>query len=156
VTTFAPQLVWLAITFALLYWLLSRMALPRISQVMEERRERIQRDLSEAERLKSETEAALKSYEQSHAEARSKAQAIAVEMRNKLAAQAEQERQRLDAELAAKLADTEKQIAETKARALASVNDIAADTAGVIVAKLIGQEASADEVRRALSAKAAE
>jgi F-type H+-transporting ATPase subunit b len=148
--------VWLAITFALLYWLLSRIALPRISQVMEERRERIQRDLSEAERLKSETEAALKSYEQSHAEARSKAQAIAAEMRNKLAAQAEQERQRLDAELAAKLADTEKQIAETKARALASVNDIAADTAGVIVAKLIGQEASADEVRRALSAKAAE
>lgn len=155
-TTFAPQLVWLAIAFGLLYWLLSRMALPRIGQVMEERAERVQRDLSEAERLKMETDAALKAYEESQAEARGRAQSIAKEMRDKLAAQAEQERQRLDADLAAKIGATEKQIAETKARALAGVNEIAAETASAIVTKLIGQEASADEVRRALSRQAAE
>lgn len=155
-TTFAPQLVWLAIAFGVLYWLLSRLALPRIGQVMEERRERVQRDLSEAERLKTETDAALKAYEQSHAEARGRAQGIAKEMRDKLAARADQERQRLDADLAAKIAGTEKQIAETKARALAGVNEIAAETASAIVAKLIGQEASADELRRALSPQPAE
>jgi F-type H+-transporting ATPase subunit b len=155
-TTFAPQLVWLAIAFALLYWLLSRLALPRISSVMEERRERVQRDLEEAERLRRETASALKVYEDSQAEARGRAQAIAREMRDKLAAQAEQERQRVDTELAAKIGDTEQQIAEAKSKALAGVNQIASETVGAIVSKLIGQEATADEVRRALSARAAE
>ena len=150
--TFAPQLFWLVIAFVLLYALLSRLALPRIGQVIEERRERIDRDLSEADRLKTETDAALKTYEAAHAEARGKAQAIAKEMRDKLAGEAEQARHKVDAELNAKLAQTEKQIAETKARALAGVNQIAADTAGAIVAKLIGQEPTPDELKRAFSA----
>jgi F-type H+-transporting ATPase subunit b len=151
-TTFAPQLFWLVIAFVLLYMLLSRKALPRIGKVIEERRERIDRDLSEAERLKGETAAALKTYEAAHAEARGRAQAIAKDTRDKLAAEADQARQKVDAELNNKLAETEKQIAETKARALAGVNQIAADTAGAIVAKLIGQEPTPDELERALSA----
>jgi len=150
--TFAPQLFWLVIAFVLLYALLSRLALPRIGQVIEERRERIDRDLGEAGRLQAETEAALKTYEAAHAEARGRAQAIAKETRDKLAGEAEQARHKVDAELNAKLAETEKQIAKTKARALAGVNQIAADTAGAIVAKLIGQEPTADELKRALSA----
>jgi F-type H+-transporting ATPase subunit b len=108
--------------------------------------------LGEAERLKTETEAALKTYEAAHAEARSRAQAIAKETRDKLATEAEQARHKVDAELNNKLAETEKQIAATKARALAGVNQIAADTAGAIVAKLIGQEPTPDELKRALSA----
>lgn len=155
-TTFAPQLFWLVIAFVLLYALLSRLALPRISQVMEERRERIDRDLAEAGRLRAETEAALKSYEAAHAEARGRAQAIAKETRDRLAAEAEQARHKVDAELNAKLAETERQIAETKARALAGVNQIAADTAGAVVAKLIGQEPTPDELKRALAAPAGE
>jgi F-type H+-transporting ATPase subunit b len=155
-TTFAPQLIWLAVAFALLYALLSRLALPRIGEVIEERRERVQRDLAEAERLKTETEAALKAYEQSQAEARSKAQAIAKETRDRLAAQAEQERHRVDAEMAARLAETEKQIETTKSRALAGVNEIAAATVGAIVAKLIGQETTSEEVKRALSSSPGE
>ena len=155
-TTFAPQLFWLVIAFVLLYVLLSRKVLPRIGRVLDERRERIDRDLREAERLKAETDAALKTYEAAHAEARGKAQAIAKDMRDKLASEADQARHKVDAELNAKLAQTEKQIAETKNRALAGVNQIAADTAGAIVAKLIGQEPTPDELRRALSAPPAE
>jgi F-type H+-transporting ATPase subunit b len=155
-TTFAPQLFWLVIAFVLLYALLSRMALPRIGQVIEERRERIDRDLREADRLKAETDAALKTYEAAHAEARGKAQAIAKDMRDKLAGEAEQARHKVDAELNAKLMQTEKQIAETKARALSGVNQIAADTAGAIVAKLIGQDPTPDELKRAFSAQPGE
>ena len=44
--TFAPQLIWLALTFGLLYLLLKRFYLPRVGEVIEERRERIQRDLA--------------------------------------------------------------------------------------------------------------
>ncbi len=155
-TTFAPQLFWLVVTFVLLYALLSRLTLPRIGQVMEERRERINRDLREAERLKVETDAALKTYEAAHAEARGRAQAIAKETRDRLAAEAEAARHKVDAELNAKLAATEQQIAETKTRALAGVNQIAADTAGAIVAKLIGQDPTPDELKRAFSAQPGE
>lgn len=151
--TFAPQLVWLAIIFGALYWVLSRVALPRIGSVIEERRDRIQRDLAEAERMKAETDAALKAYEQAMAEARGKAQGIARDTRETLAADIDRERQRVDAEIATKIAATEKQIADTKARALASVNDIAVDTASAIVQRLIGKDVPASEIAAALAGR---
>jgi F-type H+-transporting ATPase subunit b len=147
---FAPQLIWLAVSFGVLYFILARVALPRIGEVIEERRDRVQRDLDEAERLKIETEKALAAYEQALAAARGKATAIARETRDRLAGEVEQERARAEAEMAAKLAEAEKRIADMKSRALAQVNEIAADISGAIVAKLIGTPVGADEVRHAL------
>lgn len=149
--TFSAQLFWLALSFGALYFLMAKIALPRIGEVIEERRDRIQRDLDEAARMKSETDAALKAYEQSLADARGKAQGLAKETREKLAAQTDTERHRVEAELNAKLAETEKRIADTKSRALASVDEIATSTATDVVAALTGKQVSADEVRAALA-----
>lgn len=149
---YAPQLIWLAITFGALYVILSRVALPRISDVIEERQNRIQRDLGEAERLKTETERALAAYEQALAEARAKAQGIARETRDRLGAEVDQERQRVEQTITSQLADAEKRVTETKAAALAKVNEIAADTVGAIVQKVTGATVSADEIRQALAA----
>ena len=149
--SFAPQLVWLAICFGALYVLLARVALPKIGGVLAERSDRIQRDLSEAERMKTETDAALKAYEQSLADARGKAQTIAKDTRDRIATQLDRDRLKADQENAAKIAEMEKRIGENKTRALASVNDIAADAAGAIVAKLLGRDIPADEIRKALA-----
>ena len=154
--TFVPQLVWLALTFGLLYVLLKRFALPRVGEVIEERRERIQRDFEKAEKLKAETEQALANYEQALAEARTRANAIAKDMRDKLAAEVDKERAAVDAQVAQKLADAEARIAQSKAEAMASVGDIAADTASAVVGKLLGKEVTKDEVQRALLQRAAE
>jgi F-type H+-transporting ATPase subunit b len=154
--TFVPQLVWLALTFGLLYLLLKRFALPRVGEVIEERRERIQRDLDKAERLKAETQQALASYEQALAEARARANALAKDVRDKLTAEVDKERAAVEAQIAAKLAEAEERIAQSKARAMAGVGDIAADTASAVVAKLLGKEVSKDEVKRALVQRAAE
>jgi F-type H+-transporting ATPase subunit b len=154
--TFVPQLVWLALTFGLLYLLLKRFALPRVGEVIEERRERIQRDLEKAEKLKVETEQALATYEQALAEARAKGNAVAKSMRDELSAEVEKERTAVDARIAQKLADAEAQIAQSKAKAMASVADIAADTASALVAKLLGKEVPREEVQRALVQRAAE
>lgn len=150
-STFAPQLVWLAITFAFLYFVMSRVALPRVGSVINERRERIRRDLSEAERLKAETDAALAAYEKSLADARGKAQGMAKDMRDRMAADMDRERRRVDEANAVKLAETEARIADTKAQALSSVDQLAAETAGAIVERLIGQSVTADDIRDAIA-----
>jgi len=155
-STFAPQLVWLAITFGLLYLLLKRIVLPRVGEVIEERGDRIKRDLAQAEKLKSDTEQALANYEKALADARAQAGSIAKGMRDKLTAEVDKERAKVEAQIAAKVAEAESRIIDTKSKALASVGDIAGEIAGAIVARLIGKEVSKDEVQRALVQRAAE
>lgn len=155
-TTIAPQLVWLTLTFVALYFLMKRIAIPRIGGVIEERRDRIQRDLDTAERLKDEVDDAMKAYEKSLADARSNASGIARETRDRLAAEVDRERTTLEAETARKLADAEARIADTKSKALSSVNEIAVEIAGPVVKQLTGKDVGADEVKRAISAGAGE
>lgn len=147
---FSPQLVWLAITFVVLYMILAYVALPRIGEVIEERRDRVQRDLDAAERFKAETDAALAAYEQALSEARQKASNMAKEVRDSLTAETEKERAAVESQLSAKLADAESRIAATKSKALASVDEIAADTASAVVTKLLGEEVSPAEVKKVL------
>ncbi len=149
--TFAPQLIWLALTFTVLYLIMSRKALPRIADVLEERANRIKRDLDAAERLKGETDKALATYEQALADAKGNANAIAKETRAKLTADVDKDKTAIDAKMNAKIADAEARIAATKNKALASVNDIAASTASAIVGRLIGLDATTDEIKRALA-----
>ena len=147
---FAPQLIWLAITFVVLYFILARVALPRIGEVIEERRDRVQRDLDAAERFKKDTDAALAAYERALSEARSKASTLAKDMRDKLAAETDKERGSVEGQLAAKLADAETRIAATKTKALSSVNEIAAETASAVVSKLLGEDVSPAEIKKVL------
>lgn len=149
-TTFAPQLFWLALTFGVLYVILSRVALPRVSEVIEERRDRIQRDLDAAERLKDETEKALQGYEKALSDARSNASGIAKKEREALDSEIAADQSKVDEQIVTKLAEAETRIADTKSKALESVNAIAADTATAIVAKLIGQNVSVEEAKTAL------
>ena len=149
---FAPQLIWLALTFTALYLIMSRMALPRIGEVIEERRDRIQRDLDTAESLKRETERALAAYEKALADARAKANGIAKEQRETLAGEVDKERQRVESEVGRKVADAEKRIAETKAKVLSSVEEVAGETAAAVIGKLIGDKVGADDIARAISA----
>jgi F-type H+-transporting ATPase subunit b len=86
--TFASQLFWFALTFIVLYLLMSRVALPRIGTILEDRRKRIESDLAEAQRFKEASDAAIVAHEKALAEARGRAQALANETREKAAAAA--------------------------------------------------------------------
>src|SRR5215468_11681227 len=74
--TFPSQLLWLALTFIALYLLMSRVALPRVGSILEDRRKHIEGDLAEANRLKGESDAAIAAHEKALAEARGRAQAL--------------------------------------------------------------------------------
>ena len=141
-STFMPQLVWLAITFTLLYLILTRIALPRIGGAIEQRQDKIADDLDRARTLKDETDKAIASYEQALAEARAKAHAIAQETRDRLAGEIEKEQARVEAQIADKVAAAEKQIARARQKAMSSVGEIALDVAGDIVAGLTGAKAT--------------
>jgi F-type H+-transporting ATPase subunit b len=150
-TTFPSQLLWLVITFAVFYYLMSKIALPRIGSVLEDRRDRIEGDLAEAERLKRETDEAIASYEQALAEARQKANNIAQENRDKLTRGIEEKRAKAEAGLADKLGQAESRIAEIKTAALAQVSDIATEAADAVVERLVSGLAKKREIEQAVA-----
>ncbi len=136
--TFASQLVSLAIAFVALYLIVSKIALPRVGGLLDARQNAIEGDLAEAQKLKDASDAALKAYESELASARSRAQAIGAETRDKLNAASEAERKTLEQQLSLKLAEAEKTIASTRENAMRNVRGIAAEAAGAIVQRLTG------------------
>jgi F-type H+-transporting ATPase subunit b len=151
-STFASQLVSLVIAFVALYVIVSRIALPRVGSVIDARQNKIEGDLGEAQKLKDESEAALKAYESELAAARSRAQAIGTETREKLNAASEAERKSLEDKLAHKLAEAEKTIAATRASAMSNVRGIATDAASAIVERLTGLAPDSKAVGKAVDA----
>lgn len=148
--TWPPQLIWLAITFGILYLVISKLALPKIGGTIESRQNRIASDLDEAQRLKDDSEKAIVAYETALAEAKARAHSIAQETRDSLNAEIEAERAKLDAQLNSRLADAEARIAATKAEALKSVEQVATEAAGAIVSRLIGGKTTAAAVKKAI------
>jgi F-type H+-transporting ATPase subunit b len=154
--TYPSQVLWLALTFAALYLLMSRVALPRIDSILERRRARIAGDLTEAMRLKAESDAAIAAYEKSLADARARAQALVNDARQRQAAEAEAARKALDAELNARIAAAERGIAATKSAAMINVRAIATEAAGAIVERLIGSAPGSPDMVAAAVAEALE
>ena len=94
--TFPSQLVWLAISFVLLYVLMAKIALPRIGAIFEERSKRISGDLKAAHDFKEQSDAAHAAYEKALGDARGRAQGIANGMREQQAAEAEAASKKLE------------------------------------------------------------
>ena len=147
-----PQLIWLVITFGILYVLMKRIALPKIGDVIEARKARISGDLAEAERLHRETQEAIAAYEQALAEAKQKAHAIVEEGRAALNEETAQQRAKLEADLATKSAEAEARIEAAKTSAMKDVNAVAADVAADIVRRLIGAAPPKAEIDKAVTA----
>ena len=148
---FPSQLVWLALTFILLYVLMAKIALPRIGSIIEERSKHIADHVAAANQYKEQSDAAHAAYEKSLAEARGRAQEIAASTHEKHLADAEALGKKLEAELHEKLAAAERSIAATRSAAMANVGTIAADAAAALVERLIGQAPAKQDVDAALA-----
>jgi len=148
----APQLIWLLVTFGVLYLLMVWIALPRIGSVIETRAAHIAADLATADKLRRETEEAIAAYEQALAEAKQKAHAIVEEGRVKLKAETDAERAKLDKKLAAKSEEAEARIEKAKVAAMKEVNAVASDVAADIVRKLIGTAPAKGDIDKAVAA----
>jgi len=141
--TYPEQLVWLAISFIVLYLLMWKLGLPRVSSVIEARRKRIDDDLARANEIKNQAEAAMAAYQRVLTEARAQAQATVKESSDRFAAEAAERQRQLAATLAEHTKQAEQQIAAAKERALAEIRNVAVDVARSVTEKLTG--AVADE-----------
>lgn len=137
-STYPQQLVWLAISFGVLYWLLSRRLLPRVSEVLEERQQRISADLDRAQALRDESQAAMATYERTMAEAREGAQRVLADAQAENARVAAEQQAAFLAQSAQRVKAAEERIAAAKAEAMARVRDVAAEIAVEAVAKVAG------------------
>jgi F-type H+-transporting ATPase subunit b len=145
---FAPQLVWLALIFGVLYVLMSRIALPRIGSILIERESKIERDLTASRELQAKAQAAAAEHDETLRATKAQAQAIGREAQQQAAAETAARRAAQEAEFAQKLAAAEAQIAASKQQALAHVEEIATDAAASILEKIAGNRFSPDALRR--------
>ncbi|SHL44967.1 F-type H+-transporting ATPase subunit b [Roseovarius marisflavi] len=136
---FGNQIFWLLVTLVVIYFVLSRIALPRIAAVLAERHGTITNDLAAAEDLKAKAVEAEEAYNKALADARGEAQTIVNEAKAEIKADLDKAIAKADAEIAAKTAEGEKKIDEIRANALESVREVANDTTGEIVAALGGK-----------------
>jgi F-type H+-transporting ATPase subunit b len=153
-THLASTLFWLALLFGLLYWLMSRHALPRIAGIKQARREQVERDLSSAAAMQKKAEEAEAAYTAALAKSKSEAQISAQAARDAANAEAEKRRAVVEAELAAKMQAAESQIASAKSAAMSNVSAIARDAASEIVRQITGQAPAAADLTSAIAAAA--
>ena len=133
---FAPQIVWLALIFGLLYVLMSRLALPRVASILSDREKKIASDLDASREFQTKAQTAAAENEEKLRLTRAQAQSIGREAQQSAAAQTAAQRAASEQEFATKLAASDRQIAEAKAKALSNVEHIAVDAAASILEKL--------------------
>ena len=151
VSTWPSQLFWLAISFFALYFVVSRLIIPRTGGVIELRKTTVETDLAAAVKHKTESEAALKDYEALLANVRGKANQTSVEAREALNIEMQAAASKLDGELKVKAAAGEKAISAAKDKALAGISGIAAELSAAIVTQLTGAKVTAADAASAVS-----
>jgi F-type H+-transporting ATPase subunit b len=151
-STWPNQIFWLLVTLVAIYFLLTRIALPRIGAVLADRKGAITSDLAAAEELKQKALKAEKAYNEALAQARADAAKIVAEARAGIQKDLDAALAKADAQIAAKSAESEVRINEIRDGALAAVTEVAKDTAKEIVAAL-GGKADARSVTAAVTAR---
>ncbi|MBL1430244.1 MAG: F0F1 ATP synthase subunit B' [Robiginitomaculum sp.] len=151
-STFPSQIFWLAIAFGILYLALSRIFIPRIGGVLEERCDRIADDLDMAVSMKADADAAVIAYESSLKKAAERAHSIAADNKNKISAEIAEELEAQDASLAETLAIAETKINQARQKALTSVSSVAKTAVNDMVTKLTGYKLEAAKITKIVAA----
>ncbi len=143
-STYPNQIFWLLVALGAIYWLLSRIALPRIQAVLADRLGMIEGDVAAAEDFRRRAEEAEIAYEKALADAHVQAHKIANKTRADIQRDLDAAIARADAEIAARAAESEKRISEIREGALAAIDQVAKETTGELVAVLGGKADMAD------------
>lgn len=148
--TFPSQIFWLVITFAVLFFVVWRVATPAIAEVLESRQKRIDDNLDRAEATRQQAEETIRAYEASLDEARNNAHGLVNAATADVATKAAEEESRLAGQLQARVAESEKAIAGAREKALLAIHDTAVEVALAATEKLIGEACERSVVKKAV------
>ncbi len=146
------QIFWLILCLVAIYFVMSRVALPRIGAVLAERSGTITNDIAAAEELKQKALEAEEAYNKALSDARVEANKIVVDAKTDIQTKLDAQLAKADEKIAAKTAESQKAIAEIRAGAEKSVVEVAKDTAKEIVASM-GGKADARTITAAINAR---
>jgi F-type H+-transporting ATPase subunit b len=141
---FAPQLVWLAIAFVTLYLVMSRLAVPAISDTLERRQGKIQDDLDAAEKANEEARNLIATYQQRLADAREQARGLMRQQGESDSSATSTRLHELSERLAVQISEAEKRIAKQRDDVMAGLEQMARDIGQEVYGKLAGQAADAN------------
>ena len=151
-STFASQVFWLAVTFVALYFAMRHVVVPRIAEVLETRRRRIETNLEKAEALKKDAAVALAAYEKAIGAAREQARGLIAEAQARISETASRQEAELGKKLALRVAESEAEIARALNAAMAGVREAAAEAAVDAAHNLIGERIERAEAEIAVAA----
>lgn len=151
-STFGTQLFWLFLTFATLFFIAWKIALPRMADVLNARQERIDGDLEKAEALKSEAEEVLAAYEKSLADATSEAQGLHHQLAQELAEERTKQQEALSQTLLEETRAAEARIAEEKGEAVENIREATLSVVQSAAQRLIGTDVAEQDADRAIRA----
>ncbi|MEE2694375.1 MAG: hypothetical protein VX884_02705 [Pseudomonadota bacterium] len=149
---YAPQVIWLILCFGCLYILMSRLVLPRVSEILENRQRKLDHDIESAEKLRNEAASALAEYEEAMRNAALQAENIISEAREKLKMEAERRLDALDKHLDEQAVVSGERLSQLGLTAEAEVRKAAEELVPLTVSKLIEVDVSPDEVTQAIQA----
>jgi F-type H+-transporting ATPase subunit b len=149
-STFGSQIVWFLIALGALYYMLSRVAIPRISETLATRQEAIARDLEQAAELKQRAAEAEAAYDKALADARAEAQEIGAEARAEIRKELDEALAKADAEIAAKSAESEARIREIREAALDNIREVSNETTAALVEAMLPGAADAKSIKAAV------
>ena len=160
IATYSSQIFWLIVSFVLLYFLVAKLAMPRIAEVLEERQERIADDLDKAETLKKEAYQVRIEYEKALSAAREKANDATRHAQEEIAKRSAEAESAARVKVTVMLEEAEKRIAASKTGAEAisgePINSLERSVAQEVVAnavqKLIGVDVTAADIDAAIVA----
>ena len=158
--TYPSQVFWLVISFVVLYFLVAKLAMPRIAEVLEERQERIEDDLDKAETLKKEAYQVRIEYEKALSAAREKAQEATRHAQEEIAKRSAEAESAAQVKVTVMLEEAEKRIAASKTGAEGKPGDpisslersVAQEVVANAVQKLIGVDVTAADIDAAIAA----
>ena len=148
---FGNQIFWLVVTLVVIYFVLVKVAIPRISTVLAERHGAIQGDLDKAEELKAKAVAAEEAYTAALAKARAEAGEIVAAAKADIQKDLDVAIAKADAEIAAKAAESDAAIKEIRDGAMAAIKEVATDTAGEIVKTVMPAAEDAKAIKAAVA-----
>lgn len=149
-STFVTQLVWLAITFIALYFIMAKVVIPKIADVLQDRQERIDDDLENAEKLRNDAAEVLEAYEKTIADGRTQAQTILREASDRMDAEAAARQEALADKLNQQTAEAETRIEAAKKEALDNIMSVSAEAAQAAALRISGSEVSRSDAEAAV------